>query len=398
MNLTEKMALDCGVKISTPYIDRLFMPVRKDKYIIIDNRCKYQDSEYDYYNEVLELIYPYLEENDIDVFQFATDKNKKLNCHKCFITINKKQESYLISKAQLVIANENYSTLLASTFNVKSIGLYSTYNAKNISPVWNRKSHIILESDRDGNKPTYNCLQEKPKTVNFISPFVIAEKILNSLGINNNLHKYELVNIGESYNQKIIEVVPDFTSNTEFLKDQQINLRLDFVESLNVSVFNYWISNRKVNLITDKDINLKLILPFRNNIVLITVVASENISETFLRSCKAFGFNVKIFCNNKDKLSYYRFKFLDWKVIQDFDENKNLKKFTNINSNSKFISSKILLSKGKQFSCRAYHVLQKPLDKTGECVIFSKEFEEELEFFKIYNEREETSTDGTSIP
>ena len=39
------------------------------------------------------------------------------------------------------------------------------HNAKNISPVWNRKSHIILESDRDGNKPTYNCLQEKPKTV-----------------------------------------------------------------------------------------------------------------------------------------------------------------------------------------------------------------------------------------
>lgn len=396
MNLTEKMALDCGVKISTPYIDRLFMPVRKDKFIIIDNRCKYQDSEYDYYNEVLELIYPYLEDNDIDVFQFATDKNKKLNCSRCFITINKKQEAYLISKAQLVIANENYSTLLASTFNVKSIGLYSTYNAKNISPVWNKKSHIILESNRDGNKPTYNSFQEKPKTINFISPFVIAKNILDSLGIDNNLSRYELVNLGESYNQKIIEVVPDFTSNIEFLKDKQINLRLDYVDSLNISVFNYWINNRKINLITNKDINLKLILPFKNNIILITVIASENISENFLKSCKALGFNVKIFCNNKDKLSYYRFKFLDWKVLQDFDDDKNLKQFSNINPNSRFVSSKTLLSKGKQFSCRAYHLLQKPLDKTEERVIFSKEFEEELEFFKIYNEREE-STSSASV-
>ena len=90
MNLTEKMALDCGVKISQPYLDRYFLPIRNDNYIIIDTRCKNANGEYDYFNDVLELVKPYLKEADIDIFQIATDKNVKLACDKCFITRNKK--------------------------------------------------------------------------------------------------------------------------------------------------------------------------------------------------------------------------------------------------------------------------------------------------------------------
>ena len=40
MNLTEKMALDCGVKVSEPYLDRYFLPTNNDDYIIIDTRSK----------------------------------------------------------------------------------------------------------------------------------------------------------------------------------------------------------------------------------------------------------------------------------------------------------------------------------------------------------------------
>jgi hypothetical protein len=94
MNLTEKMALDCGVKVSRPYLDRYFLPIKNDNYIIIDTRCKNANGQYDYFNDVLDLIKPYLKEINIDIFQIATDKNIKLACDKCFITINKKQENY----------------------------------------------------------------------------------------------------------------------------------------------------------------------------------------------------------------------------------------------------------------------------------------------------------------
>lgn len=397
MNLAEKMALDCGVKISIPTIDTMLMPVKNDNYIIIDSRSKYKDAEYDYYHDVLNLIAKELQENNIEVFQFANDNNRKLNCDKCFITINKKQEAYLIANCKLIVTNENYTSLIAAALNVKSIGLYSIYYSQNSCPVWNKDSHTILESNRDKNKPSFNTLREKPKTINFISPYDIAKNILDILGIKNNLHKFDIVNIGNSYNEKIVEVVPDFISTPEFLNNNQINLRLDYIDSLNVSVFNYWINNKKVNLITDKDININLLLPFKNNILLITIMVSENISENFLQKCKFHGFKIKLFCNDKNKLKEYRFKFLDWQIHQDFDDNRKLSNFSNINTNSKFVSSKILISKGQQYSCRAYHLAQKPLDKNNETVIFSKEFEEELEFYKIYNERKEESTSGTSI-
>lgn len=396
MNLTEKMALDCGVKISQPYLDRYFLPIKSDNYIIVDTRCKNVVGEYDYFSDVLDLIKGYLNEAGIDVFQFATEKNTKLQCNKCFIGINKKQENYLISKARLLISNENYSLHIASVFNVKSIGLYSLFNPKNTRPVWNKNSQIILESDRDGNLPSYGLLKESPKTVNFISPYVIAKNILDNLGIENDLHRFELVYLGKSFNQKIVEIVPDFISSEDFMKERSINLRLDYIKNLNLSVFNYWMTNRKVNIITDKDINVNMIAQYRNNIILMTIMLSPNISEKFLKHCKAIGLKLKIFCDDKNKLEEYRYKFLDWEVNKDFDNDGALEKLQNISEKSKFISSKILISKGKQFSCKANYFSNKHLDNSEENVILSKEFEQEIEFFKIYNEREE-STSSTSI-
>ena len=396
MNLTEKMALDCGVKTSEPYLDRYYLPIKNDNFIIIDTRNKNTSGEYDYFTDVLDLIKDYLKNANIDVFQLANDKNIKLPCDRCYISINKKQENYLISKAKLLVSNENYTLYIASVFNIKSIGLYSLFNPKNTQPVWNKNSQIVLESDRDGNLPSYGNLKETPKTINFISPYVVAKNILDSLGIANDLDKFELVYLGKSFHQKIMEVVPDFISSQDFMKGRSINLRLDYMNNLNVSVFNYWLTNRKVNIITDKDINVNLIAPFKNNIILMTVMMSPNISEKFLKMCKSIGIKLKIFCDTKETLEEYRFKFLDWEIHKDFEENSTLKNIKNISKKSKFISSKILISKGKQFSCKANYLLNKSLDNSEEHVILSKEFEQEIEFFKIYNEREE-STASPSI-
>ena len=392
MNLTEKMALDCGVKISKPYLDKYFLPIKNDNYIIIDTRSRNDTGEYDYFNDVLDLIKDYLKEADIDVFQLAIEKNTKLACNKCYITINKKQENYLISKAKLLISNENYSLYIASVFNVKSIGLYSIFNPKNTQPIWNKNSQIILESNREGNLPSYGTSKESPKTINFISPYVIAKNILDNLNIENDLHKFELVNLGKSFNQKIVEIVPDFISGEDFMKERSINLRLDYMKNLNVSIFNYWMANRKVNIITDKDININIIAPHKNRILLMTIMMSPNISERFLKHCKSIGLKLKIFCDDKEKFNEYKFKFLDWEINKDFEDNSIFNDLPTISEKSKFISSKVLISKGKQFSCKANYLLNKHLDNSEENVILSREFEKEIEFFKIYNEREESTT------
>lgn len=391
MNLTEKIALDCGVKINRPFIDRLFFPVKNHKFVIFDTRSRMSSGEYDYYIDVLDLIKKQLKENGYDIFQICNEKSYRLTCDRCFISLNKKQEAYLISKAALLITNENYSSYIASTFNTKSILLYSVFNSKNTAPIWNKDSQYILESNRMGNKPTYGTLNEKPKTINLINPFEVAKTILNSLNIKNQLQKYELVNIGNFYHTKIIEIIPDFVSAPQFLANANINLRLDLIESLNVEVLGYWLQNRKANIITDKNININLLMHFKSKILLITVLLTDSISESFLKNCKLLGVPIKILCNNPDKINEYRLKFLDWTIEKDFDLNLKLNNFKNLTTDSKFASSKVLISKGKQFSCKANWLQKKELDKNGETVTLSKEFEEELEFFKIYNEREESN-------
>lgn len=386
MNITEKIALDCGVKIKKPFVDRFFIPIVHEKYIVFDTKSKFQYGKYDYYNDIIELIKPFLQKNQISIFQLSSDSCQQLQCARRFINISRKQESFIISKSKLVVAHENYSLHLASALNVETIGLYSIFNSENTRPVWNKRSQIIIESNRDGKNPSYNQTQEKIKTINLIDPFFVAKKILDTLEISNDLSKYSLVHLGESYNQKIIEVIPDFITNENFLENQHINLRFDMVDKLSPQTVAYWLSNKKVNIITDKSLNLAPFTAYLGNISCITIVMSDNISKSFLNECKKLGLNIQIFCKDEDKIQKYRFDFLDWKIMPDFKKNKKLSDFQNLDENSKFVSSKVLISRGKKYSCEANFYAQKPLDSGSEKVVLSSLFEKELEFFKIYNE------------
>ena len=386
MNLSEKIALDCGVKIGKPYLDRSFIPIPYDRFIIFDTRCVSKEGKYDFFEEVLNLIRPYLKENNIKCIQFCTDEDKKLSCDKTYIKIAKKQEFYLISKCDFLVSNDNYSLYACSVFNRNSLGLYSVFPSKSNAPVWNKDKQIIIESDRDGNNPTYNQLKETPKTINFINPYEIAVKLLNKLNIKNSLDKTKLVHLGENYNQKIVEIVPDFTSSNDFLKGNSINLRLDLMKEMNGSVFHYWLSNRKVNILTNKDLNINLLKAFKQNVIGITIILSPDVSEGFLKACKSLGLQIQVYCSEAERINDYRFKFLDWDVEEDYNESLKINKIKDLNKNSKYVSSKNIFSKGKIYPSKAAYLQDKPLVKSGNHVILNEEFEKELEYFKIYNE------------
>jgi ADP-heptose:LPS heptosyltransferase len=148
MNLSEKIALDCGVKLNKPFVDKFFYPVIDEKYIVIDSRSTFKEGVYDYYKDVVQLVEPYLSENNIEIYQFADDSSIRIKSKKCFIKINKKQENYIIDKSQLVVSNENYTLYTASALNKKSIGLYSVFNPSSRAPIWNKNNQVVLESDR----------------------------------------------------------------------------------------------------------------------------------------------------------------------------------------------------------------------------------------------------------
>ena len=397
MNIAEKYALGCGLKIAKPFIDLAYLPICEDNIITIDTRCRYNDGTYDYFSDVVSLIAPFLKEKNIEIYQIASDENVKLAAKRCFIKINKKQEAYIISKSKLLIANQNYSLYLASALGIPSIGLYSLFESDTIKPIWNQHLQINIDSERYGNLPSYGQLNESPKTVNSISPYLVAKKILDALNIKNDLDRFELVHLGKEFNRKVVEIVPNYTTEEKFLQDQFVNPRLDYIESMSTDALKFWIKNRKVNIITDKDINLSLLAPYKQNVKNITIMISDRISENFLKNCKYLGFSIKIYCNQIDKINEFRFKFLDWDIFEDKASTLPDDVKSKINETTKFTSSKILFSSGKLFSSKASFLRNSPLDKLGEHVILSKEFEEEQDYFKIYNEREQESTSSTSV-
>lgn len=385
MNLTEKLALDFGAKIGEPFVATSFLPIKEDKFILIDTRTKYPSGNYDHFGDVIEMVRPQLLKNNISIFHLSNESDLAFKSDRRFIGINKKQEGYLIKKSELVIANDNYSLYLASVFKKKSIGLYSSFLPSNTRPIWNTDLQTILESDRDGNLPSYGRSSETPKTVNYISPYKLANCILNSLGIENSFGDYELIHMGTKYGQKIVEIVPDFVSAPDFLAGQTINLRFDCIQKLDQKVFNYWMENRKSNIITEKDVNLKLLSLFKQNIIGITVLISDQISEGFLRGCKSLGVPLKIFCNKKEKIADFRFKFFDFDIQEDFPVSDDFLSTKGLTKESKFVSSKILVSKGKKFSCKSNYLLDKALDEQEECVSLSSLFAEEADYYKVYN-------------
>jgi len=139
------------------------------------------------------------------------------------------------------------------------------------------------------------------------------------------------------------------------------------------------------------------LIPHKNNIKNITIMISDDVSENFLKNCKYLGFTIKIYCNQLDNISAFRFKFLNWDIHEDKASVLSDEIKSKINETTKFVSSKILFSSGKLFSSKASFLRNSPLDKSGERVILSKDFEEEQDYFKIYNEREQESKSSTSV-
>ncbi|MFK5283764.1 glycosyltransferase family 9 protein, partial [Lacticaseibacillus paracasei] len=74
----------------------------------------------------------------------------------------------MIKHSLAVGANDNYLLHVAAVFNIPSVGLYSCFRPGNTKPVWNQDKHWAIESNREGNLPSYSRRIETPPTINFI--------------------------------------------------------------------------------------------------------------------------------------------------------------------------------------------------------------------------------------
>jgi len=382
MNVLEKYATTCGVKVSELNFDTGYFPLPCDKYIVIDNRNKSSSNVYDLYPDVMIYMYKILKENDIKVIYFSKDEHDKIEGYDIYyyIGLTKKQEAFFLKNSLLNICSDNLSNHISTSLNVQNIGLYSIFPPEVTQPLIGG-CHFAIESHRDGNLPSYG-LEESPKTINFISPEIISQKILDLLSINRHI-KYDCFYIGDFYATKVVEVIPDFVAHSSFMQGRALNLRLDY--HFDEEKLCSWLSGRRLNVVTDKKINTSILKHFKDNIAQITIKINDSFDEKYLEAIRELGINLEIYCDEIEKINDYRFKFFDFIIHKDESKSKNDVP-DKLRPDSKFVTSKVLLSEGKKYSCLTSKKMGKELTLEPEQVYDTPDFWKELDHYRLINE------------
>ena len=104
MHLIESYALNAGVKIGKPFIDPSFFPVHSNNYITIHCSSGMKSKNFDYYQDVIMLIKPYLDEHGIDIFQIGLEGEPTMaNVNSLLGETNIRQAAYVIKNSKLQI-------------------------------------------------------------------------------------------------------------------------------------------------------------------------------------------------------------------------------------------------------------------------------------------------------
>jgi hypothetical protein len=358
-HLIEEYAKSLGVKIGKPVIKEHYYPICHEKYITIYNDNQINSRNYDYFTEVINLIKPLLEQENIKIIQVGNANNSAIkNIDEALFSLTKRQMFFILKNTELHISVDNFTAHISSLYNKPTICLYSDSNPENSKPIWNSEDKLkIIESEKNGSKPSYS-FNENPKTIKNIKPEKIAQFILNALNIKHEID-FKTIKIGSMYQYSFVEVVPNFRANLEDQKNNIIYLRADLhFDEENIA---FWASKHKVRILTDKIIPLQLLQHFQVNIDQVFFqLKSDEMTNEYFDLVKKLKIKFSIVSDDKDNLSKLRNKFFDFKI--EFDDSKErVEKIEKIDSF--FTSSKTIISNGKLYPTE-YHLKQdKKLDE-----------------------------------
>jgi len=235
-HIAEVYAKDLGVKIGKPRITDHFYPNTKEKYICFDFEAKNTAEQYKYWDIVKSLISPILESQGISLTQIPNASNK--------------QKNFFIKKSLLYVGISNQNVNIADSYGVPSVSVLSTVYENNFNLF---DKAVVLTPDFTEIKPSFNPNCQR---INEIKPEKISQSILNQLGIQEKIN-FKTVKIGANFNNEVVEIVPNFPSIAQELRNKPVNIRGDLHWDLeNVA---RWCQFSLVNLYLESPFNIELL-------------------------------------------------------------------------------------------------------------------------------------------
>jgi len=378
MHLIERYASSCGVKIGKPYIYDSYFPISSEKFITFQPYSK-PAKNYDYWQEVIDLIHPYLKENNIDILQIGAKDDRRLN-HTIYLagqtTIS--QAAFLIKRSILHFGADSFAVHIASGFNKKIVALYSNNNIENVKPYWSDPKDIkLISAISKTSKPSYS-LGENPKNINNIKPEEIAKSILDLLKIKNNI-KQETLYFGQDYQNKTLEIIPDKPINPQSIPIDNPIIRMDYF--FNEEVLAFYLQFKKCIIFTNRELNPNLILKFKQNIGQIIYFVEENNNPDFIKFLKNNGVPYALVSYlGEVQLNQYKLEYMDYGLILNKKiSNKDMVKNLDLSGNLFYFSSRMIFSSEGQFLSKFDWI-----NKNKNKVIDNPEFWKEIDNFYIY--------------
>jgi len=382
MHLVESYATSCGLKINKPFILESFFPLPFERYISFQPFSKYPAKDYDYWQEVINLILPHLKENDIQIVQIGGEKEKILeNTYNLVGQTNIRQAAYIIKNSILHVGADSFGAHIASGFNKKIVALYSNNNIENVKPYWTEeKDMILLEPERD-TKPSYSA-QEDPKSINSIKPEKISQSILKLLNIKNNINLINTIYLGKLFNNKLFHIVP----NHVVQRSQRINhciYRMDLL--FNENNLRNQLKIMPCIIATNQAIDINILREHKPHIIGINVFIEDNSILDFIKQLKNENIKYQMYSYlPKENLNKYKIDFMDYGIISNISlKHKKIEDLINKNVNKLFYkSNNYILSNGSVYLSEKAFFDNKPINSINENI-------QELYNINIINENPE---------
>jgi hypothetical protein len=367
MHILEQYAVNCGAKISKPYIFKEYIPIPFDKYIVLHAGSGMESKNYDYYDDVVSFLKPYLDKENIKIVQIGGEKERVIkNCYP-LLGSTKKQLAYIIDNSQLYFGNDTLSLHFASYFQKKIVCASTVLYDACFYPYWsNKNDYTIINSHRNGYKPSFSQ-HESPKTINFIQPEEIVSEILKHLNISFDVLPKSIFR-GDRSTHPIIELSPSQLIDKNTFNNFIINIRLDDFpdfDDLNPILQN--LQTRPATIVTNRPINLDKLRSLTKNIISIIYDITDNIDLNFITALNhnAIKNNLifKHFTENPNAEELYKQRqlelvdfpnLIDLIKINDFD-------FKKIDiERAVFRTNKIFIHNNQLFTSRAAQIENQP--------------------------------------
>jgi hypothetical protein len=343
--MLNKIFQHCGVEEYSSKEDfpENFYPVPFD-YIVYQTGSEKKSQIYDYSSEVIPMIDNFLRITGIQVVQVGDKEDPfVLNSLDLRGHLTVRQLAYVIKNSRLCVSSNQFTAKLCRVYNKELILLGSNYPSKYVVPSFDKV--LYIEPELKTARWNYKK-DEWPKTINSIKPEIIANAILDKVGITDSVN-YKTLYIGEKYGPRFLNFIPDGGFPKD-LVNTPFNIRLDIFD--NQECLAPILSITKADISTKKPLDLNSLNI--QNIKSIVYFCDESFDIDFIKNCISNLISLIVICSNDNLLNHLRLETLGICTVYKKSKEKPLDILEN--KGMLFKSNRIYIARGKTYAS-IYH-------------------------------------------